>query len=40
MLAEHTKDLTDEQRRGILCENTAELYGIDLDALAGAVAAN
>jgi len=38
MLAEHTKDLTDEQRRAILSENAAELYGIDLDALALAVA--
>jgi uncharacterized protein len=34
MLAEHTKDLTAEQRRAILCENTAELYGIDLATLA------
>jgi predicted TIM-barrel fold metal-dependent hydrolase len=34
MLAEHTKDLTLEQRRAILSENAAELYGIDLDALA------
>jgi predicted TIM-barrel fold metal-dependent hydrolase len=34
MLAEHTKDLTDEQRRAILSENTALLYGIDLDGLA------
>ena len=33
MLAEHTKGLTDEQRRAILSENTALLYGIDLDAL-------
>ena len=37
MLAEHTADLTDEQRRAILSENVAELYGIDLDALAVAV---
>jgi hypothetical protein len=34
MLAEHTKALTPEQKRGILCENVAELYGIDLAALA------
>jgi hypothetical protein len=33
MLAEHTADLTDEQRQAILSTNTAELYGIDLDAL-------
>jgi uncharacterized protein len=38
MLAEHTKDLTDEQRRAILSENAAELYRIDLTELALAVA--
>jgi len=34
MLAEHTGDLTEEQKRAILCENVAELYGIDVTALA------
>ena len=34
MLAEHTTDLTDEQRRAILSENTAELYKIDVAQLA------
>ena len=34
MLAEHTGDLTAAQRRAILCDNVAELYGIDLGALA------
>ena len=34
MLAEHTKDLTDEQRRAILSTNTADLYHIDLTTLA------
>jgi predicted TIM-barrel fold metal-dependent hydrolase len=34
MLAEHAADLSDEQRRGILCDNTAALYGIDVEALA------
>ncbi len=34
MLAEHTAGLRDEQRRAILSTNTAELYDIDLDALA------
>ena len=34
MLAEHTKVLTPEQKRGILCGNVAELYGIDLAGLA------
>ncbi len=29
MLAEHGADLREEQRRAILCENVAELYGID-----------
>jgi predicted TIM-barrel fold metal-dependent hydrolase len=33
MLAQHTADLTDEQRQAILSTNTAELYGIDLAAL-------
>jgi predicted TIM-barrel fold metal-dependent hydrolase len=33
MLAEHTKSLRDEQRRAILCDNVADLYGIDLAAL-------
>jgi predicted TIM-barrel fold metal-dependent hydrolase len=37
MLAEHTAKLTDEQRRGILCDNVAALYDIDLSTL-GAVA--
>ena len=34
MLAEHAANLTDEQRQAILCGNVAELYRIDLDALA------
>jgi predicted TIM-barrel fold metal-dependent hydrolase len=34
MLAEHTKQLTPEQKRGILCGNVAELYGIDVRSLA------
>ena len=34
MLAEHGAGLREEQRRAILCDNTAELYGIDLAALA------
>jgi predicted TIM-barrel fold metal-dependent hydrolase len=33
MLAEHTKDMSEEQKRAILSENAAELYGIDLSAL-------
>jgi len=33
MLAEHGRQLSEEQRRAILCENTAELYRIDLEAL-------
>ena len=33
MLAEHTADLTDEQTRAILCDNVAELYGIDRSSL-------
>lgn len=34
MLAEHTAQLTDEQREAILSKNTAELYGIDRSVLA------
>jgi predicted TIM-barrel fold metal-dependent hydrolase len=34
VLAEQSKALTDEQRRAILCDNVAELYHIDLSALA------
>jgi predicted TIM-barrel fold metal-dependent hydrolase len=34
MLAEHAGDLSDEQRRAILSENAASLYGIDAEALA------
>lgn len=33
MLEEHGRDLSEAQRRAILCDNTAELYGIDLSAL-------
>ncbi|MCZ6888759.1 MAG: amidohydrolase family protein [Gammaproteobacteria bacterium] len=33
MLAEHTEHLTPEQKRAILCDNVAELYKIDLQAL-------
>ena len=33
MLEEHSQDLTEEQKRRILCDNTAELYQIDLAAL-------
>jgi predicted TIM-barrel fold metal-dependent hydrolase len=29
LLAEHAQDLTDEQRRAILCTNVAELYGVE-----------
>jgi uncharacterized protein len=29
MLATHTRHLTEEQKRGILCDNVAALYGID-----------
>ncbi|MEO8604541.1 MAG: amidohydrolase family protein [bacterium] len=36
MLAEHAAQLTAEQRRAILCDNVAELYRIDLTALAPA----
>jgi predicted TIM-barrel fold metal-dependent hydrolase len=34
MLAEHAGELSDEQRRAILSENAASLYGIDAEALA------
>jgi len=34
VLAEHTRHLTPEQKRAILCDNVAELYGIDTTALA------
>ena len=34
MLAEHTVHLTPEQKRAILCDNVAGLYGIDTAALA------
>ncbi|HTY18111.1 MAG TPA: amidohydrolase family protein [Myxococcota bacterium] len=33
VLAEHASRLTAEQRRAILCDNTAELYGIDVAKL-------
>jgi uncharacterized protein len=33
LLAEHTGDLTAEQRSAILCGNVADLYGIDLGGL-------
>ena len=33
MLAEHAADLSEEQRRAILCDNVADLYGIDLARL-------
>jgi len=33
LLDEHTVNLTDEQCRAILCDNVAELYGIDIAAL-------
>jgi len=33
MLAQHTNDLTSEQKQAILCGNVAELYGIDLAPL-------
>ncbi len=33
MLAEHARDLREEQRRAILCDNVAALYGIDTAAL-------
>ena len=34
MLSEHVSDLTSEQRRAILSDNAASLYGIDATALA------
>jgi len=34
VLAEHTRHLTPEQKRAILCDNVAELYGIDTAGLA------
>ena len=34
VLAEHTRHLTPEQKRVILCDNVASLYGIDLEPLA------
>ena len=36
LIAEHAKDLSAEQRQAILCGNVAELYGIDIEALAAA----
>jgi len=33
LLKEHTTHLTDEQRKAILADNVAQLYGLDLDAL-------
>jgi predicted TIM-barrel fold metal-dependent hydrolase len=36
MLAEQTKQLTAEQKQGILCGNVAELYQIDLATLEAA----
>jgi len=36
MLAEHTRHLTPEQKQAILCDNVAELYGIDVARLARA----
>ena len=33
LLAEHTKQLSAEQTRAILSQNTADLYGIDTSAL-------
>jgi hypothetical protein len=33
VLDEHAAQLSDEQRRAILCDNVAELYGIDLGTL-------
>jgi predicted TIM-barrel fold metal-dependent hydrolase len=36
MLAEHTRHLTPEQKRAILCDNVAELYGIDVAKLGAA----
>ena len=34
MLAEHTRSLTPEQQQAILCGNVADLYDIDVAALA------
>lgn len=34
LLAEHTRSLTPEQTRAIVCDNAARLYGIDVPALA------
>jgi predicted TIM-barrel fold metal-dependent hydrolase len=34
LLAEHCKDLSAEQKRAILCDNVAQLFGIDTAALA------
>jgi predicted TIM-barrel fold metal-dependent hydrolase len=34
LLAEHEQDLTTEQREAILCRNVAELYRVDVDAIA------
>ena len=36
MLDEHTRQLTDEQTRAILCDNVADLYNIDLSTLKAA----
>jgi predicted TIM-barrel fold metal-dependent hydrolase len=36
LLAEHTKDLSAEQKQAILSGNVAELYGIDTRSLAAA----
>jgi predicted TIM-barrel fold metal-dependent hydrolase len=36
VLAEHTRHLTPEQKQAILCDNVADLYGIDVAALAKA----
>ena len=33
VLEEHGRRLSEEQRRAILCDNTAALYGIDVSAL-------
>jgi predicted TIM-barrel fold metal-dependent hydrolase len=33
LLAEHAGDLSDEQRRAVLCDNVAELYGVDVAGL-------
>ena len=33
LIAEHSKDLTDEQKQAILCGNVADLYNIDLTSL-------